>query len=318
MNYTKSQKRELYNKLPKKLREIIGSDELYKRVEDISAKNNLTDEQDTFIIQFVTDSLIGIEDKKNLKQKLSAVIIPTEKTGLIENEIVNKIYNDLDNLYLEILKNVKSIEQSNGRDFDIDYYINSDNESMKNLDKNIEQRVFEISTKYDLNKDQTQELINNVSKYINDKDSGITSESIALDIGISKIVAEQVAQDIESRIFNYINKTEKTSTVQTPQIPKQQPVVLSNVPSTNVPVYSPKPKVLLDSEPVQTPVSVPRFKAVPMDDNEIVGSNFIPNLAPKPSTTGIMQAKMDKAPVTTTATKETTNYSVDPYREPLA
>jgi hypothetical protein len=102
-----------------------------------------------------------------------------------------------------------------------------------------------------------------------------------------------------------------------PMVEKSQPQNISELPINN---YTPKPTVVINNEPVQMPISVPRFKAVPMSEIES-GQDFIPNIAPKPNASGIMDAKLNSVTKGMTEVKPEEkiqkNYAVDPYREPL-
>lgn len=218
-------------------------------------------------------------------------------------------------------------------------YLESLPDNIKNVisNPNIESRTKEISRKYSLNAEQGESLVDIVMLVLVGIDSPDTLiENIMSDLSVSEIVAEQIMNDLEGRVFEYALK-ESGSTDEVPRVSRATAVDVNlpeirpdNLPSTevtdqipvknNVPVYTPKPKVLV-GEPVQTPVSVPRFRAVPLTDNEI-GADFIPKLAPKPSAGGIMESKLNNVTPGITETEKDNspiikNYSVDPYREPL-
>jgi Ran GTPase-activating protein (RanGAP) involved in mRNA processing and transport len=198
-----------------------------------------------------------------------------------------------------------------------------------------EQRVIDIAQKYSLNETQKEDLINLVLLIIvglNPTDE--LKDNIASDLSVSEIVSEQIIEDLNKRVFEYLSK-EIDSTTNKEEVnklsPEVRPEILpvkesdinTKVSKNNIPDYTPKQKVVVDREPVQTPVSVPRFKAVPLSDNEI-GADFIPKLVPKPSAGGIMESKLNNVTAGITETKKETssspvtkNYSVDPYREPL-
>jgi Ran GTPase-activating protein (RanGAP) involved in mRNA processing and transport len=157
-----------------------------------------------------------------------------------------------------------------------------------------EQRVIDIAQKYSLNETQKEDLINLVLLIIvglNPTDE--LKDNIASDLSVSEIVSEQIIEDLNKRVFEYLSK-EIDSTTNKEEVnklsPEVRPEILpvkesdinTKVSKNNIPDYTPKQKVVVDREPVQTPVSVPRFKAVPLSDNEI-GADFIPKLVPKPT-----------------------------------
>lgn len=184
-------------------------------------------------------------------------------------------------------------------------------------------RITEISRKYSLNDDQTSNLNQeSLLAAIGIEPEEDLRENLKNNMLISDLLAEQLSLDIEQRIFSWIdkvyeakNKPEISNINPAPEKPRIEPVV-----SAPTPNYTPRPKVILNTEPVQSPVAVPRFKAVPLSDNEI-GQDFIPNIAPKPSGVGIMETKINSVVEKTidSAPRPTApKYSVDPYREPLA
>lgn len=217
-------------------------------------------------------------------------------------------------------------------------------ESLKNevvdsvLDPVWIERVGEISKKYSLSEDQSKMLSQNVFfALVGLQNPEQLEENVSRDLGISKIIAEQILLDVENRIFNYLSKqtspkTEtKITTTKAPEISLEKPItqisqesLLGSVGTkggsyvqSEVPNYSTN-RVVLEKEPVQSPIPTPKFKAVPMSDIES-GQDFIPNLAPKPNAGGIMETKLNSVPKPIEEVKKipTEKYDVDPYREPL-
>lgn len=182
-------------------------------------------------------------------------------------------------------------------------------------------RINEISKKYSLNTEQSS----NLNEEVLFAAIGIEPEedlktNLKNELVVSDLLAEQLAVDIEQRVFSWIDKI-YNSKIKTPEkevAPRN--VSPSSIASTTVPNYTPQPKVILNTEEVQAPVPVPRFKAIPLSEGE-VGQNFIPNIAPKPSGGGIMESKLKTVTdsLQNSAPKPASRgYSVDPYREPLA
>ncbi|KND47992.1 MAG: hypothetical protein AB201_00095 [Parcubacteria bacterium C7867-006] len=219
-------------------------------------------------------------------------------------------------------------------------YIESLPDNIKGVisNPNIESRIREISTKYSLNAEQGESLIDIVMLVLAGIENPDTLiENIMSDLSVSEIVAEQIINDLDGRVFEYAikeagdiggglknNKTKEVAD-NLPEIrPENLPLVEQSKPestvSAPVPNYTPKAKVFAP-EPTQTPISVPRFKAIPLEEGEI-GENFIPNIAPKPSGQGIMENKLNSVMKSTgdseTQTSAPKKYTVDPYREPLS
>ncbi len=218
-------------------------------------------------------------------------------------------------------------------------YVESLPQNIKDVifNPNIESRIKEISTKYSLNTEQADSLVNLVTLVLAGVESPETLlEDIISDLSVSEIVAEQIMSDLDGRVFEYaLKEASNTAGVQKktvaqetdnnlPEIrPENLPTVEESKPiptvSAPVPSYAPKQKVIVD-EPIQTPLSVPRFKAVPLEEGEI-GENFIPSIAPKPNGQGIMDNKLNSVTKGATDTEQnpsTKKYAVDPYREPLS
>ena len=224
----------------------------------------------------------------------------------------------------------------------IDIYVDSLTLNAKRAisDSNIESRVVEIATKYSLSSEQKDSLLSIVTLVMAGVDTPEELEqNIKLDLSVSDIVAEQIVLDLENRVFEYAlntfagekeslsSETSDNADDNLPEIrPDNLPMVETNQlrspVSASVPNYTPRPKVVIDDEPVQSPISVPRFKAVPLEEEEIgIGQNFIPNIPPKPSASGIMDAKLNTVTGSTGETKPPQpapqKYTVDPYREPI-
>lgn len=266
-----------------------------------------------------------------------------------------------------------------------------------------EERTDEIAKKYSLNDTQTDNLINNVLFILIGLDKPETFlETTIIELGISRLLAEQIMEDLEVRVFEYAtksieNKEKRGSSGQQPEssgqknenksptppgnttdfeddIPEVRPeitpmvekdeVVHNMVPPAvteskqdSVEVRLPQeikpqefPRAALgQSEPIQRPVSVPRYTG---EQEEMTNDKF-PHL-PTPEAVGNggqamtnqgqsfndkIDAMAQKAPEPTPAveTKPIVDavkpqeqpkipepvpeapkrYTVDPYREPL-
>ncbi len=171
-----------------------------------------------------------------------------------------------------------------------------------------EEKTKEIAQKYSLNENQTENFIDLVLFILLgvDEKKDLT-EMIASEVETSNLLAEQLKNDVEKRVLEYAIKViddydKGTSTEKTkidnqkntkedlPEVrPEITPVVEKNEPVRVV-------------EPVQRPISVPRYTGVPLEeDSEKTPEKSVPETPKQPE------------PVPTPVKK----YVVDPYREPL-
>ncbi len=186
------------------------------------------------------------------------------------------------------------------------------------LDPLIETRISEISQKYGLNPSQKQALSDLVLTTLAGTDNvDSLLKSTVEDVEVTEFVAQQIIEDLETRVVSYVDSeiSKKTKLEDKDDFDLET----QRTPEISIPNYTPRQQVVVD-ELVQAPIPVPRFKAVPLSEEE-VGQNFIPTIAPKPSAGGIMESKIKTVidASTDSAPKPTPpKYSVDPYREPLA
>lgn len=204
-------------------------------------------------------------------------------------------------------------------------------------------RTTEVAKKYSLTEEQTEGLINLTLLVISGIDKAENFlETIISDLSISRLLAEQIVEDLETRVFEYVlklieekPKTQNTVAQNTSRIPEIKPDNLpaqAGLPAIEVgevaKPYTPQIPVPRPSEPVQKPYSVPRFGM-----SEVQPKVAVINLAQnKPqSPESMMENKMGnvtvnmgsdfmqkEAPATNEPPKmPTTKYSSDPYREPL-
>jgi hypothetical protein len=162
-----------------------------------------------------------------------------------------------------------------------------------------EERTTEIAKKYSLGPGQTDALANIVVLVLIGLEKPETFlDTIIADVGISRLLAEQIMEDIEKRVFEYAlkeienkNLSKTTFDVKFPQaknsnVPEIKPTILPMVEkgevahdnSQNNPIIKPVSKPIpqqftgplilnpigpvkssIESEPVQRPVPVPRF-----------------------------------------------------------
>ncbi len=292
-------------KLPETAVKALQSIHWIDSIKNISETNKFDqDTEDSFTIEVII-MVLGMESPESFPLNLS------EKVGL-NDEVVTKVANEVGEMILNPLKdNLDKSAEIKNRDID-----NVQSKENPKLDKAIESRVSEITTKYSLSNEKGIILSAEIAKSINNPQLPKISVDILIEkLDISGLIAEQILNDLNNRIFNSSIKTAKvTESTSSVNMANQ---MNQGVTTASIPNYTPRPKVVIDDEPVQTPIPVPRFKAVPMSDIES-GQDFMPKVAPKPNVGGIMQNKLntvtEKAPARPPVPEK---YSVDPYREPL-
>src|SRR3989344_4605176 len=136
-----------------------------------------------------------------------------------------------------------------------------------------EERVGEIAKKYSLNYNQTESLINKVLFILIGLDKPETlQQTLAVELKISKLLTDQIINDLETRIFEYAikeieSKKSKVESGENQNKPKILEVKPNNLPMVEKgeTTFPPSPRRRLGDqsaiglEPVQRPVSVPRY-----------------------------------------------------------
>ena len=324
MTYSHEQRKSAYNKLPWKVQDFIMDNDTTDLIKSYINKIDFNEENKDLADSEILYSLLGLQE---LQDAISNIAKTSKKSEgeliVLKKDLQDNIFKKIDELYLEGDGKVVTVT----------------------MDKYIENRITEIAKKYELDEKQKASRINIISTLsISPNDRVNMLDEITTKLEISGLIAEQILEDLESRVFSYSlksleklkpsqaspvteTKTKQNITTKIPGVrpdnlpiesnPSNRPGV-SSVPNYN---YTPRPKVVVD-EPVQTPISVPRFKAVPLDEGESVGRDFIPTLAPKPNAGGIMDSKLNSitksVESTPTQSPAPQKYTSDPYREPLS
>ncbi|MBA3733108.1 hypothetical protein H0W91_01895 [Patescibacteria group bacterium] len=159
-------------------------------------------------------------------------------------------------------------------------------EYVKNLSKPVQDLIFdgawekrteEISKKYSLNPTQTDTLINNVLFVLLGLDDPQNFTTLfTSELGISKLLAEQIIEDLEIRVFEYAvksvqNKEKDSQSGKKPlEIPQQKHqikeiVIPNNLPEIR-PVNLPSENVIKAPEPakIEKPAYTPPPRYVPI------------------------------------------------------
>jgi hypothetical protein len=174
---------------------------------------------------------------------------------------------------------------------------------------NLEERVLEIAKKYSLNAEQSESLLNNVFLMVVGviKTDNIT-ELIVSDLNTSRLLAEQIVQDLENRVFDYALKQiekENVSSVDTKEKIMSSSTQLELKPD-NLPVVE-------INEPLKVnPVPKPVFQNEALD-KQVIG---VPRYTESPRTAPVINPIVEKK-INNLTSATPIKYEKDPYREPL-
>ncbi|MFA6405559.1 MAG: hypothetical protein WCW46_02325 [Candidatus Paceibacterota bacterium] len=104
--YTPQQKRDIYKKLPQKIRDIIASPEIDEFIDDITQRNNLDQKQHDTLAKAVVDFLMEINSKEVLQRIITNEIsVDNILSQKLSSEVESEILNNLDNIYQKINAN---------------------------------------------------------------------------------------------------------------------------------------------------------------------------------------------------------------------
>ncbi len=181
-------------------------------------------------------------------------------------------------------------------------------------------RVKEIAQKYSLSEDQINSLGYEILfTFLNLQSPDLLTETIREELDISNILAEQITQEIEERIFSWAMK----------KITPKEPGVTNtlDIPPSNLPG-----EVIGDEESASIPSPEPLFAKTqqrPLRDTvadffakpETTEAPLVePTPAPKPEPTtppSFISKKLSQPSTAPTQPRTPQSYTVDPYREPL-
>lgn len=135
------------------------------------------------------------------------------------------------------------------------------------FDSTWEERTTEIAKKYSLNQNQTDALINTVLFVLTGLEKPETFlQTIIIELGISQLMAVQIIEDLEIRVFKYaLNKLEnmeKPSTATSPEIhQKNLPAVELGETAHNISHFT------VPQQNISTPKYTPVYKPSPVPQN---------------------------------------------------
>jgi hypothetical protein len=333
-------------KIPEAIRRLMFSVELGDDLFEIITTSGVdTEEEYLQIVDEVGYVILGLKKSSSFVDSLVQTGISNDLATTIFNEIDKEVFSKLKGIENgEIYKPTKKSSPLDERSLSLAKRIRTatKDKNWEALQKELnelpkttqdllfgnvwEERTGEIAEKYSLNELQKDSLVNNVLFILISKAKKETLlETIVKDLGISQMLAEQIMEDLEMRVFEYALKTiqnqdkkggssEKTDgdlpeirPEITPVIEPEEKVRVRPIPvgfADTTPKPAPKPQIP-GPELVQRPVSVPRYTAVPMEENDATGVSQ--------KTTAPAGAPKTPEPVPEPVKK----YAVDPYREPI-
>ncbi len=330
MTFTRTQKQTAFKKLSSEIQDIILSTETTELISQYLKDSNLSEDHIDLAETEILNSMCGLQ---TLSEAISNI---SKLTGKNTNDFSKLKSNLEDNIFSKI--------------------ISGNNRPIQDLGKN-KAILNQIAEKYSLSREQTEILLQNGLSLLSDpKNPKVSLEALIKSLNISSLLAEQIASELESRVFeSAVNqKTErKPVSESTPsRIPEIRP---DNMPIertaaiTQVPKYTPPqaqasnalkgietPRYMssVTSEPVQKPMPVPRINAMQMEQDPAIRDALAniegkttppPNNptqdVPKAPTPSIMESKLQNVTKGMSEPAPTAppvkEYSVDPYREPL-
>jgi hypothetical protein len=362
---------DVIEKAPKGIKNLMFSVELGDRLFEIATTNGVEEEEPYLqMVDEVGYVILGLKSPSSFVDSLVQMGISKDLATSIFSEIDGEIFSKLkkfeggeiyrptkkgpviDGENILVVKKIRTAIKDKNREA-LQKELNELPKTTQDLlFGNVwEERTAEIAEKYSLNEPQTDSLVNNVLFILINKAKKETLlETVVKDLGISQMLAEQIMEDLEVRVFEYAFKTiqnqdKKVSSSEksedddlpeirpiiTPMIEPEEKVRVRPIPvgftgATPKPVPVPQPSASgpRQSAPelIQRPVSVPRYTAVPMEEEKnssqglAVSSNEgtgpTKETAPHQSASG-QQTSATPQPVPEPVKK----YAVDPYREPL-
>jgi len=142
-----------------------------------------------------------------------------------------------------------------------------------------EERTAEIAKKYSLSDTQADSLINTVLLVmIGLEDPDTFLETIIADLGISRLLAEQINEDLETRVFEYalrtVEKKEEIMSKSKPQISNE----VHGLPMSDIGRKKPEPFQIMARTPLGTEPKVPEIKPeiLPMIEEDPPSQGFSP------------------------------------------
>ncbi len=219
-------------KAPEEIKNLMFSFEFGDKLFQITDSYDLEEEQALQIIDEVGYIMLGLKNMSSLSLSLVEIGIDKESSELIAFDIKENIFPIIDGKPMETVANDTSSQKIGlAEKQEISKKIRTAirEKSKENLPSQIlnlsqikqdmilagvwEERTVEIAKKYSINEIQTDFLVNDtmfVLLEIEDKENLL--ETIVSDLKISRLLAEQIVNDLDVRVFDYISKSLQNKT----------------------------------------------------------------------------------------------------------
>ena len=175
-----------------------------------------------------------------------------------------------------------------------------------------EERAKEVCKKYSLEDSKTESLLNNVLLVLIgvDKPEDFLNNIIG-DLGISRLLAEQIQEDLENRVFDYALKQVEN---EKPEAKQENVARKMELPKNNLEI---RPQIL-PTEPKSAFVNNILDKQKP-EATPFGAQNTLIKEANQKYTPGVVEKKLNSVTSSTLSSNNSPlKYEKDPYREPLA
>lgn len=366
--------RKLYKQLPQKTREVLAFEGFGEFVEEITKSNNFSREQNDKLIRLTVHVIVGTEDKKYFSEKIKEVLgVSQDTANILSTEIDQKIINNIDNLYQKIrglegdgdistddLFNLEEIRRSknsvkindlvdNIKGNKLNREISSLIELIKKVPESTRKllgatewlrRIKEFSSKYSLTEEQTITLIVEILLVLAEATgSEDLAENIEEEVGVSQILAEQLAEETEERIFKWIKQepvvkvgdathtiiTEHANSLDIPPVNLPGEVIEESsnswIPNA-VPATPEKNHSILQDQVNSffTPAATVAKVEMRPEPTVIPKTSFVPpaiQTPPKPQSFITNKLTQPTQPQQAAPIETPKIYTTDPYREPL-
>lgn len=250
MTFTKEQKKEAYVKLSPEVQSFIMDSETAELITNYLKETGLTPEQSNSADSEILYAMYGL-------QTLSEAIANIAK---LNNKNINNLSKLKTNLENNIFSKIKTDKNPN--------------ETTKSLTVtgDWKSKVGEIAKKYSLNQSQTDKLINIITGVLPEsKKPESLIETIISDLGISRLLAEQLMSDLETRVFEYALKevkSEKLKVESKPFVSKGTfDTKVPEVKPTNLPMVEPGEIAHSNPPPRYIPTSTYKPTSIFQDNN---------------------------------------------------
>lgn len=228
MKFTREQKRIAYKNLPSEVQNFIMDNETTGLVAGYLGELGLSEEQSNLADSEILYAMFGLQTLTEAIASIAKLIGKKEgdlyklETDLGEN-IFSKIILEktdmknkegwFDSLYVGRKEEIKSILKNLIKEKSFQKILSSIEEYAKYSPKELQKfvsdivwlkRAGEISTKYSLTEEQTLTLQNlALFVIIGVEEPETFAESVEKELGISKLLTEQVVKDVDERVFQY-------------------------------------------------------------------------------------------------------------------